>query len=169
MSNLKILLLVPLAILGYLLYKHLNNKFYIEGLDSTATPATTPPASPATTSPATPPATTPPHLVQFDLTLDPDSMLPKPVPKPVPTPPTATTSKSKIGDLCGKGCATGSWCNAKDDKCYQSCYNTKTTCGAHVKRKNKYFCDYDITPICGTTNPSCKGGDFPCPTPAPVS
>ena len=63
MSGLKTLLfVVPVAILGYLLYKHLNKKVYREGLDSKA-PSTqptppTPPTSP--TSPTSPPTPTPP-------------------------------------------------------------------------------------------------------------
>ena len=63
LSGLKTLLLVvPIAILGYLLYKHLHKINYIEGLDSKSpTPPTpTPPTPPTSPTPLTPP--TPPTL-----------------------------------------------------------------------------------------------------------
>eukprot|EP00930_Biecheleria_cincta_P029094 TRINITY_DN2024_c0_g5_i1.p1 TRINITY_DN2024_c0_g5~~TRINITY_DN2024_c0_g5_i1.p1 ORF type:complete len:1437 (-),score=161.97 TRINITY_DN2024_c0_g5_i1:132-4169(-) len=78
-----------------------------------------------------------------------------------------------VGGQCNDGtCGGGAVCNPADNACYEVCYNTATTCGSLIPRKDIYFCDYIShggRPSCGVTNARCAGSaeNYPCP-PSPV-
>ena len=69
---------------------------------------------------------------------------PKPEPKPLPV-------LSSVGGNCP--CDESSWCNPKDNKCYETCVDKGKCDGMHLPRKNTYYCDYTGCTI---------GEDCPC-------
>lgn len=67
--------------------------------------------------------------------------------------PDSVKTKCKAGELgsddcyISEGCAVNAWCNlhhGKHGKCYERCFDTKTTTGDKIKRnpKHPHWCDY---------------------------